>query len=250
MTIAIAALAAFLGVGTLLVGAAAGWRWELRPPVVAGVMAFGAGALIATLAYELVHQSNEVGGIWPVVAGFAAGALVYVGADAWVKRLAAKREQHRPEERNATAKRGGSSGGVAYAVGAVLDGVPEALVIGISAAIGGFPAAAVLSIGLSNVAEGLAGTVPLKKAGRPPRMVFGLWAGIVCIAVIAAVLGAALMAGASGEVRAVTLAFAAGALMAMVVNSMIPEAVNVDHWATGLIASTGFLTAFTVFELL
>jgi len=250
MTIGIAALAAFLGVGTLLVGAAVAWRWDLRRTTVAGVMAFGAGSLIATLAYELVHKSSDVGGVWPVLAGFAAGAVVYVAGDGAVKRMAAKHQEHQAPSRNAAAKRGGSSGGVAYAVGAVLDGVPEALVIGIAAAAGGFPTAAAVAIGMSNVAEGLAGTVPLKKAGRPAKAVFGLWAVIVLVAVVAAVLGAALMANVSGETQGVTLAFAAGALMAMVVNSMIPEAVDADHWASGLIASAGFLTAFAVFELL
>ncbi|MFW2513585.1 ZIP family metal transporter [Demequina sp. SO4-13] len=252
MAIATEVLAALLGVSPLLLGAAIAWRWRLSTRVVASVVAWGAGALLATLAYELVRHSNDVGGIWPVVGGFAAGTVLYVAADAALLRAVKKNKpEHEPESRNPTAKRGGSSeGGVAHAVGAVLDNVPQALIIGITAGAGAFPTAAVVVIGLSNVTGGLSGTVPLKNTGRTARAVFVMWAGIVLAAVIAAVVGAELMSGASGDVRGVTLALAAGALLGMVVNSMIPEAVATDHWATGLITSSGFLTAFAAFELL
>lgn len=248
MNLGVAALASIIGIGTLLIGAAIGWFWEVPRRVVAGVMAFGAGVMVATLALELVAEAVEGGGVWPVVAGFAAGAVLYVGGDQWV--AARSRAKSRSDSPNITARRGGDSpgNGGAIAVGALLDGIPEAIVIGLSAA-SGFPVAIVAAIGLSNIPEGLAGTVPLKKSGRSAGQVFGLWAGITAIATLAAVAGAALLADAPGSVLAVIVSIAAGALLAMVCNAMIPEAFREDHWATGLLAAAGFLVAFVLNEL-
>ncbi|GIG54233.1 ZIP family metal transporter [Demequina activiva] len=255
MIVGTAALASLVGIGALLVGAAIAWRWDVSKRVTAGVMAFGAGVLIATLALELVTEAHEAGGVWPVVIGFAGGALLYVGGDALVTRLA-QRHRHPAQvpsgSRNATAKRGGDSpgGGAPIAVGALLDGIPEAIVIGLAAASGGFPVAIVAAIGLSNVPEGLAGTVPLKRSGRGAGFVFGLWAGITALAVLATVIAVLFLQGAPGATIAVIQSVAAGALLAMVCNAMIPEAFEQDHWATGLLATAGFLVAFALGELL
>lgn len=259
MSIGMTALAAGLGIGMLLIGAAIGWFWNVPRHIVAGVMAFGAGVMVATLALELVVEAHDAGGIWPVVLGFAGGAVAYVWGDAYISRLGARRAvaaRERSEgatgSRNVTALRGGDSpgNGGAIAVGALLDGVPEAIVIGLSAAAtGNFPFALVIAIGLSNIPEGLAGTVPLKKSGRSAKWIFGLWAGITLIAVLAAVLGDVLLQDAPLELLAVIVAFAAGALFAMVCNAMIPEAFAQDHRMTGLIATAGFLVAFVLNEL-
>jgi ZIP family zinc transporter len=258
MSIWITAAAASAGIGTLLIGAAIGWWFNVPRPLVAGVMAFGAGVMVATLALELVVEAAEGGGVWPVVVGFAGGAVLYVAGDWWVSRLfqrraAAARPSTGPgsDSRNVTARRGGDSpgDGTAIAVGALLDGVPEAIVIGLSAATGNFPVAIVAAIGLSNIPEGLAGTVPLKRSGRSAKWIFSLWAGITLITVAAAVVGSALLQDAPPELLAVIVSFAAGALLAMVCNAMIPEAFAQDHRMTGLLATAGFLAAFVLNEL-
>ncbi|WP_062076472.1 ZIP family metal transporter [Demequina globuliformis] len=253
MGIGVAALASAIGIGTLLVGAWVAWRWNVSRRAVAAVMAFGAGVMVATLALELVAEAADGGGVWPVVVGFSTGAVLYVAGDLAIGKLSKRRAARQAADgsRNITARRGGDSpgDGGAIAVGALLDGVPEAIVIGLSALTGQFPVAIVAAIGLSNIPEGLAGTVPLKKSGRPARFVFGLWAGITAIATVAAVVGAVVLAGAPPEVLAVTTSIAAGALLAMVCNAMIPEAFAEDHWATGLIAAAGFLVAFVLNEL-
>ena len=255
MIVGTAALASLVGIGTLLVGAAIAWRWQVSKRVTAAVMAFGAGVLVATLALELVTDANEAGGVWPVVMGFAAGAVLYVGGDSLVTRLAKRHRHpsHTPSgSRNPTAQRGGDSpgGGAPIAVGALLDGIPEAIVIGLAAAAGGFPVAIVAAIGLSNIPEGLAGTVPLKRSGRSAGFVVGLWGGITALAVLATVVAVLFLQDAPGATIAVIQSIAAGALLAMVCNAMIPEAFDEDHWATGLIATAGFLVAFALGELL
>lgn len=252
------ALAAGLGIGTLLIGAVVGWFWNVPRPIVAGVMAFGAGVMVATLALELVVEAANAGGVWPVVLGFASGAALYVAGDWFLARLSRKRAadaqrdaNSAPGSRNVIARRGGDSpgDGGAIAVGALLDGVPEAIVIGLSAATGNFPVAIVAAIGLSNIPEGLAGTVPLKRSGRSVKWVFGLWAGITLIAVVGAVVGSIVLQDAPPELLAVIVSLAAGALLAMVCNAMIPEAFEQDHRMTGLLATAGFLVAFVMSEL-
>jgi ZIP family zinc transporter len=250
MSYVIVALAPLLGIGTLLIGAAIAWLWDVPRRVVAAVMAFGAGVMIAVLAFELVAHAVETGGLWPVVVGFSVGALLYVAGDRGIAALARRRREREAASRNVTARRGGdtSGNGGAIAVGALLDGVPEAIAIGLSV-ISGFPVSMVVTIGLSNIPEGMAATVPLKASGRPARFVFGLWAGITAIAVAAAVVGSVAMRDAPPEVLAVMLSVAAGGLLAMVSNAMLPEAFEEDYWATGLLATVGFLVAFVVIEL-
>jgi len=258
MSIWLTAIAATLGIGTLLIGAAIGWFWDIPRPIVAGVMAFGAGVMVATLALELVVEAADGGGVWPVVVGFAGGAVLYVWGDWFIghlsqKRAASARQKASSEtgSRNVTARRGGDSpgDGAAIAVGALLDGIPEAIVIGLSAATGNFPVAIVVAIGLSNVPEGLAGTMPLKRSGRSVKWIFGLWSGITLLAVVAAVVGSAVLQNAPAELIAVIISLAAGALLAMVCNAMIPEAFEQDHRMTGLLATAGFLAAFVLNRL-
>lgn len=251
MEILSAGLAAAIGIGTLLVGAAIAWRLELSRRTVAAVMAFGAGVLIATLSLDLVADALEATSVWPVVVGFGIGAIGYVALDLLVARWT-RRAGHRAEARNAVERRGGATpgGGLSIAVGSLLDGIPEALIIGLSALTGPVPVGLVVAIALSNVPEGLAGTVPLKRSGRSAQQVFGLWGGITLAAVLSATLGAAVLSSAPAWLVAAVVAAAAGALLAMVANVMIPEAFEDAHWVTGLIVALGFLTAFVLGEVL
>lgn len=245
------ALAAGIGIGTLLVGAGIALVWRVPRRAVAAVMAFGAGVMIATLALELVVEARDAGGVWPVVLGFAGGAALYVGGDRLVHRWSQHRH-HGGGSRNITARRGGDQpgGGGAFAVGALLDGIPEAVVIGLSVALdGAFPVAIVAAIALSNIPEGLAGSVAMRRGGRRPAGILGLWGAITVIAVVAAVVGSTALAQAPDAALAVVISVAAGALLAMVTNAMIPEAFDQDHWATGLIVTAGFLVAFVLDEL-
>ena len=245
------ALAAGIGIGTLLVGAGIALVWRVPRRVVAAVMAFGAGVMIATLALELVVEARDAGGVWPVVVGFGAGAALYVAGDRLVHRWSVHRRAHH-SSRNITARRGADQpgGGGAFAVGALLDGIPEAVVIGLSVALeGAFPVAIVAAIALSNIPEGLAGSVAMRRGGRSAGSILGLWTAITAIAVVASVVGATALAQAPEAALAVVISVAAGALLAMVSNAMIPEAFDEDHWMTGLIVTAGFLVAFVLNEL-
>jgi ZIP family zinc transporter len=216
--------------------------------MVAFVMAFGAGVLISALAFELVAEAQDAGGLAPTAVGFLVGAVTYVGANAV---LARKGAQHRKRSGGQQPSEQDSAGsGNAIALGALLDGIPESVVLGLGLVAGGAVNPAVLvAIFISNVPEGLSSSAGMKNAGRSGRYVFGLWGGIAFASGLAALAGYSLLAGASGGTIAFITAIAAGAILAMVADTMIPEAFERQHMLTGLIAALGFLTAFVVHEV-
>lgn len=249
-----------IGIGAasfLLLGALVGWLVPVRTGIVAGIMAFGAGALISTLAFELVGEAHAVGGLVPTLGGFLTGAVIYVLADIALARQGARARkrsvalQSEPGVHAAPAVPAASAGvGLAVAMGALLDGVPESLVLGLSIAEGGMVSIPMLvAVAVSNVPEGLSSAAGMKHEGRSARYVFGVWGGIALVSGVAAMLGLALLAGAAPEVVAVVTTVAAGGIMAMVANTMIPEAFAADRSFTGLWAALGFALAFALYQL-
>ena len=234
--------------GALLIGAAVAWFVRVPPRLVAAIMAFGSGVLISAVAFELVEEAYEGGGLAPTVGGFAAGAVVYTAANAALARRGAQHRKRSGGQQVSESDSGGS--GAAIAVGALLDGIPESAVIGVSLlGGGGVGIATVVAIFISNLPEGLSSAVGMKQAGRGARYVFGVWGAIALASGVAAVLGHASgeALGATG-VAALT-ALAAGAILAMLTDTMIPEAVEGTRNETGLIAGAGFLTAFAIGQL-
>jgi len=237
------------GAGAALVlGAAVSWRWAIPPKVVSTVMAFGAGVLISALAFDLVDEAVQGGGLWPTAGGFLAGAVVYVGANMLLARVGAKHRKRsggqQPSEQDAPGS------GTAIAVGALLDGLPESVVLGVGLlAGGGMSPAMLVAVFISNFPEGLSGTAGMKKAGRSKAYVFGLWGGIAILSGLAALLGYVALEDATEELVAFITAVAAGGILAMLADTMIPEAFEEHHNLTGLTASVGFVTAFAVHQL-
>jgi ZIP family zinc transporter len=136
---------------------------------------------------------------------------------------------------------------MAIAVGALLDGIPESAVIGLSLLHGGaVSSVAVAAIFLSNIPEGLSSAVGMKRAGRSAAYVFGVWTGIAVISGLAALAGYAVFRYTSPSLVAATTAVAAGAILAMLVDTMIPEAFEEEHSLAGLITVAGFLAAFVL----
>ena len=245
-----AGLWGLLSGSALVLGALIGWFIPLSRRAIAIVMAFGAGVLISALSFELVDEAWAEGGIVPVLVGFMAGALIFTGLNALLAKLGARHRKSssmadRLEEKREDVTHGDNSLGLA--LGALIDGIPEALVIGISLLRGGAVAlVAVAAVFLSNIPEGLGSAAGMRKEGRGPAYVFGLWSGIALASGVSAYLGFALFAGASPAVVAGVQALAAGAILAMVVDTMVPEAFEgTQNWA-GLVAVAGFLAAFSL----
>ncbi|GGG52698.1 ZIP family metal transporter [Hymenobacter glacieicola] len=257
------AVAGFWGLvsgSALLLGAAVGYFSHVPQRLIAAVMAFGSGVLISTLSFELMEEAYEKGGFDSTAIGFVGGAAVYTLANWLLARHGAKHRKrsgkHQSQERTAVqqgqkeASTAGDDNGMALAIGALLDGIPESIVIGLSMlAGGGVSVAAVVAIFMSNLPEGLSSAAGMRKAGRTPTYVLSLWAGIALISGLASLAGYSLFSGFSAEVVAATTAIAAGAVLAMIADTMIPEAFEVAHNFTGLITVVGFLVSFVLSKI-
>ncbi|MEW9550549.1 ZIP family metal transporter [Nonomuraea sp. NPDC050783] len=234
--------------GALLIGAAIAWFRTVPPRLIAAIMAFGAGVLIAALSFELLDEAERTGGLAATAAGFLAGACAYVAANALLARRGARHRKRSGGRQPSEDEVQGS--GAAIAVGALLDGVPESVVLGVSLLGGGDVGIAVVAaVFISNVPEGLSSVAGMKRAGRGPGYVFGIWGGIALASGLAALIGNLTMASASPAATAVIMGVAAGAILAMVADTMIPEAFEDAHVLTGLITTVGFLSAFAIERL-
>ena len=244
-----AGLWGLLGGAALVLGALVAWFARVPQAVIASVMAFGSGVLISAVAFDLVQEAADTGGLLPTAIGFLGGALAYLGANALLARRGArhrKRSGSNPDENQPSEKEQGGSG-LAIAIGALLDGIPESVVLGLGLLTGGGVSLSVLAaVFISNVPEGLSSAAGMKRSGRSAGYVFGVWGAIAVVSGIAALVGAAALGGAAPELIAVITAIAAGAILTMIADTMIPEAFERTRTWTGVIATVGFLVAFEI----
>jgi ZIP family zinc transporter len=186
-------------------------------------MAFGAGVLISALSFDLVDEAEASGGLTATVVGFLMGAVAYLGANLLLARRGARHRKRSGEQQPSEEDQGGS--GSAIAIGALLDGIPESVVLGLSLLGGsgvGIPVLAAVFI--SNLPEGLSSAAGMKRNGRAARYVFGVWIGVAVASGAAGLFGCLLLQGASAQLVAAITALAAGAILTMVADTMIPEA--------------------------
>jgi ZIP family zinc transporter len=212
-------------------------------------MAFGSGVLISALSFELMEEAARRGGLLSASTGFLGGAAVYTCANLLLSRRGAKHRKRSSVKRQPSEEKSPGSG-AAIALGALLDGIPESVVIGVSL-IGGRSVGmvAVLAVFLSNLPEGLSSSSGMKKAGRSAIYIFGVWGSIALISGLAAVLGFGVFSHFSQAVIAGTTATAAGAILCMLAETMIPEAFEEAHGFVGIITVIGFIAAFALSKI-
>jgi ZIP family zinc transporter len=233
-----AAFWGFVGGFALLVGAVLGLRVGASQRIIGLVMAFGAGVLISALAFELTDEAFRRGGTDAVAVGLAAGAAAFFAGD-WV--VDHRGGNHR--KRSGGEQEGGSA--AAIVIGAMLDGIPESIAIGVSLLGGeGVGVAVVAAVFLSNVPESLSAATGLRKAGHSARWILGLWLAVALISALAAALGYQFLGGASPNVIGFIQAFAAGAILTMLADTMMPEAFEHGGSLVGLVTVVGFSAAF------
>jgi ZIP family zinc transporter len=222
-----AALWGAVAASSLVIGAWLGVAREWPRATIGLVLGFGAGALISAVSFELAQEGVEEGGGGAVGAGLAVGALTYYTASGVLARRA-----------------GGSNAGAALALGAVLDGIPEQLVLGLGIALGdGVSAGLLAAIFVSNLPEAVGSASAMRESGKANRETMRLWTGVAAACVVACLAGFALADNVSGAAVGLVNGFAAGALIVMLVDAMIPEATHLGGPRTGLVTTVGFAVA-------
>ena len=229
---------------SLMIGGVLALVFPVNERLLGLVLGFGAGVLISAVAYELVEEAFTVseGSTW-VAVGLFAGALVYFAGDELIDRRGGeKRKSMGGEQEEGTY--------LAIVLGIVLDGIPESIVIGLTLLEGGSVSVAILvAVFLSNLPEAIGATSGLAVAGWRSRRILTLWGIVILVSALSALAGYGLFGDASPDTVAFVLAFAGGAILTMLAETMIPEAYLRGGKAVGLVTTFGFAVAFGVSAL-
>jgi ZIP family zinc transporter len=278
-----AVLFGVLATSSLVAGGALGSYWEAPKRVTGVMLAFASGAMVSALAFELFPEAVELGGVAPAGGGLLAGAAVFVAVNTWLDSRVAPPEEAEAaaggetpaEDEAAAAARGdapdlpeelagaalqqrekvevaaASGVGLALLAASILDGVPENLALGVSLAdeeSAGGSLALLAGIFAANFPEALVGAVAMRSQGRSVRVTFGMWLATAVLLIPAVVIGRVALAGADPSTLAFPLAFAGGAVLAALADTLMPEAFERGRPFNAFATCAGFFLAFALAE--
>jgi ZIP family zinc transporter len=239
-----------LSASGLLIGAIGGYYLSLEHTLIARTMTFASGVLLAVVALDLVINARAAASLHLTVIGLLCGAAVFSSVNWLLSRYGAKDRKRcgecvkQPEEE----RQPGS--GLAIAAGTFLDGIPEGVVLGLSVLHNGAPGlGTVAAFFLANIPEALSSSAGMRQAGRSPRYVFGVWIGIALMCGLAAAVAGFALQGTGMAVRRTVEAFAAGSILALVSETLIPEAFHGSPQFNGLLLVIGFVALLLLLTL-
>lgn len=233
----------FVGGVSLLIGSVVGLFVPASKRTIAVIMAIGAGVLVSSVAFELMDESYRQGGFDAASIGLLLGAVVFYIGDQIIEKSGGK---HRKRSQGQQA--GGSS--TAMLLGALMDGIPESIAIGVSLLQGGkVGVVMVVAVFLSNIPESLSSASGMQKAGHSRKFILTVWTLVVLISAASSLVGYWLLAGVSGNIIGGIQAFAAGAILTMLASTMMPEAYEEGGAVVGLVTTAGFLVSFILSKL-
>jgi ZIP family zinc transporter len=227
---------------SLVLGGLIAVRWDLTQRTIGLVMGFGAGVLIAVLSVDLAVDAYERSSALLVGFGFLAGGVTFYAGNRLLDRMGGKSRKSSGGEQAAGKP-------LAIVLGVVLDGVPESAAIGVTLLEGGaIGTAFVIGVFLSNLPESLAASSGLRKSGRSARWILGLWVLVTLVCALASLAAFGLLDESRQGIIAFTIAFAAGAILAMLADTMMPEAFEHARHAVALVTVLGFAVGFAITE--
>jgi ZIP family zinc transporter len=199
--------------------------------------------LISAVAFDLVSEAvgKSSGHGW-VVAGIFTGCGVFFGGDWLIDHLGGSERK---------APTGGQESGSALSIvlGTVLDGVPESMVIGLTIFEGGAVGAYLAAVFMSNLPEAISSTAGLASGGWKKSRILWMWIAIALISGLASLAGYGLFQDSSPDTVAFVLAFAGGAILTMLADTMMPEAFEHGGKLVGIMVTLGFAVAFAIHTL-
>ena len=216
----------------LVVGGVAGAFWRPPRPLVAAALAFASGALITALAFDLFEESFDTGGVWFSGVGLLVGAAAFVAADELLDRYI----------------EGAGSGvsGFAILAAVTLDGIPENMALGVSLLEGAGSLTLLVAIFASNLPEALGGAVGMRDQGRTSGFVVLVWVATALLLAASVVAGNLALSGASEGLLAFILAFAGGAVLASLADTIMPDAYREGGGLIAFATAAGFLLSFMI----
>lgn len=236
---------AFLSGFSLILGVIIGNVFKLKQKIIAAVMAFGAGVMICALTFGLMEEAFKFGGFNSIIIGFMVGGVVFIGGD-FLIHLSGGRNYKKKKPFGSLRK----TNGKAIVFGALLDGIPESVALGIALysknGIGILMAGAIF---LSNLPESLSSVDDLKKEGFSKKRIFYLWLIVSAGAIVTVIISYLFLKNLNSNILGIILSFSAGSILAMLADSMIPEAYDEGGYLIGFLTILGFLTAFILYKL-
>ncbi len=227
----------------LVLGAVVGVLFHFSRKTIAAVMAFGSGVLVCALSFGLMEEAFYHGGFDAVMIGFLLGGLLFIGGNYFIHRYGGR--MHRRHSRHHVSRN--NADGSLIVLGATLDGIPESIAMGIALALSpGVGLMMLVAVALSNFPEAVASITGLRKERFRSATIIGIWV-IVGVATATTTLVSYMFLGALHPNNVGILeAFAAGAILAMLADSMMPEAYDDGGFMAGFFTVLGFLVTFIV----